>query len=139
MKVVVVGASDNLGSAVLRELSSGGNLEVVGVARRKPQASQESASASVGWRTADISCDDLDSVLAGAAVVVHLAWKFPPTRRPAVTWATNATGSRRLLEAAGRQGVGAVVCASSIAAYSPVDHDEPLGEGWGTDGASEAA
>ena len=139
MRVVVVGASGNIGSAVLRELGSGGVHDVVAVARRQPQVAPEPASVSVRWQTADVRYDDLDAVLSGADVVVHLAWMFQPARRPAVTWATNAIGSRRLLEAAGRQGVGAVVCASSIAAYSPVDHDEPLDEVWGTDGASEAA
>jgi nucleoside-diphosphate-sugar epimerase len=139
MRAVVIGASGNIGSAVLRELASGGDHEVLGVARRKPDVPQESALASVHWQAADVARDDLDGVVAGADVVVHLAWMFQPTRRPAVTWATNAIGSQRVLEAVGRQGVGAVVCASSIAAYSPVDHDEPVDEGWRTDGASGAA
>ena len=139
MKVVVVGASGNIGSALLRELASGGDHDVVGVARRKPTVSGESALASVHWQAADVARDDLDGIVASADVVVHLGWMFQPTRRPAVTWCTNAVGSRRVLEAVGRQGVGAVVCASSVAAYSPVDHDEPLDEGWRTDGASEAA
>jgi UDP-glucose 4-epimerase len=139
MRVVVIGASGNIGSAVLRELASGGNHDVVGVARRKPAIAEESAFASVRWQAADIAGDDLDGVVAGADVVVHLGWMFQPTRRPAVTWATNAVGSHRVLDAIGRQGVGAVVCASSVAAYSAVDHDHPLDETWRTDGASEAA
>lgn len=139
MKVVVFGASGNIGSAVLRKLTSDREHDVVGVARRKPDVPQESVFASVHWQAADVARDDLDGIVAGADAVVHLAWMFQPTRRPAVTWAANAVGSRRVLEAVGRQGVGAVVCASSIAAYSPVDHDDPVDEGWRTDGASEAA
>jgi UDP-glucose 4-epimerase len=139
MRAVVVGASGNVGSAVIRELSSDGRHDVIGVARRKPDLSQGRGFAAVEWRAADIASDDLDDLVAGADVVVHLAWMFQPTRRPSVTWATNVVGSRRLLEAVGRQRVSAVVCASSIAAYSPADHDEPVDERWPTDGASEAA
>lgn len=139
VKVIVVGASGNIGSAVLRELSSGGIHDVVGVARREPAVAGDSAIGTVQWRSADVAVEDLDAVVAGADVVIHLAWMFQPTRQPSVTWATNAVGSSRLLEAVARQGVGAVVCASSIAAYSPVDHDDPVDEEWATDGASGAA
>jgi UDP-glucose 4-epimerase len=137
--VVVTGASGNIGSAVLRELTSDGEHDVLGVARRKPYIPHESAFASVHWQPADVAHDDLDAVFAGADAVVHLAWMFQPTRRPAVTWTTNVVGTRRVLEASTRQGVGAVVCASSVAAYSPVDHDEPVDESSPTDGASDAA
>ena len=53
------------------------------------------------------------AALAGADAVVHLAWMFQPTRRPAVTWTTNVVGTRRVLEASTRQGVGAVVLSRS--------------------------
>jgi UDP-glucose 4-epimerase len=56
-----------------------------------------------------------------------------------VTWATNAVGTGRVLEAAASRGVDAVVCASSIAAYSPAVGDDPVDENWPTDGASSAA
>lgn len=94
---------------------------------------------SVEWREADISTDELESVVTGADAVVHLAWKFQPTHRPDITWATNAVGTRRLLAAVARAGVPVLVCASSVAAYSPADHDDPVDEGWATDGASSAA
>lgn len=139
MKVVVTGASGNIGSAVLRELTSAGEHDVLGVARRKPFIPHESAFASVRWEAVDVAHDDLDEVFAGADAVVHLAWMFQPTRRPTVTWTTNVVGTRRVLEAVGRQGVGAVVCSSSVAAYSPVTHDDPVDERWATDGASDAA
>ena len=140
MRVVVVGASGNIGSAILRELTAEGRHEVVALARRRPELSADAeAAGSVTWRTADVATDELDGVVEGADAVVHLAWKFQPTHQPQETWQTNAVGTRRLLAAVRRQQVPALVCASSVAAYSPVDHDEPVGEDGATDGASPAA
>lgn len=137
MKIVIIGATGNLGSAATREISAAGD-EVVGVARRRPDVADDDR-ASVRWHAADISTDDLVPVLEGADAVVHLAWKFQPTRRQDVTWETNAVGTRRILAAAAAAGVPTVVAASSVAAYSPVDHDQPVGEEWITDGTSEAS
>lgn len=139
MRVVVTGASGNIGSACLRALTADGRHEVVGVARRRPELPQPTDLASVTWRSVDVGRDDLDSVVAGADAVVHLAWMFQPTHAPDETWRTNVVGTRRLLSAVRRRGVPVVVCASSVAAYSPVDHDDPVDEHWATDGTSSAA
>lgn len=140
MRVVVTGASGNIGSATIRELTAGGRHEVVGVARRRPELSDRAvAEGSVTWRTADVGTDDLDPLLDGADAVVHLAWQFQPTHRPEETWRTNAVGTRRLLAAVRRRRVPALVCASSVVAYSPAHHDDPVDEGWETDGSSSAA
>lgn len=148
-RVVVVGASGNIGTAVVREVSAAGH-QVVAVARRRPDGAPKPGGdsgggsggdsvASVVWQEADVSVDDLVPVFAGADAVVHLAWKFQPTHDPDETWETNAVGTRRVLEAAGAAGVQTVVCASSVAAYSPAHHDDPVDEFWPTDGASSAA
>ncbi|MEV5000146.1 NAD-dependent epimerase/dehydratase family protein [Nocardioides sp. LML1-1-1.1] len=139
MKVVVTGASGNIGTACLRALTADGRHQVVGVARRRPDLERASPLASVSWHPGDVGYDDLDPVLTGADAVVHLAWKFQPTHGPRETWRTNAVGTRRLLAAVRRRGVPVVVAASSVAAYSPVDHDRPVDEGAETDGTSEAA
>lgn len=137
MRIVITGATGNLGSAALRELSTGGEHELTAVARRLPEIANAGAS-SVRWHAADVSHDELTTVLTGADAVVHLAWKFQPTHRQDVTWATNAVGTRRVLDAVQAVGVPKVVVASSVAAYSPVEHDTPVDESWLTDGASEA-
>ncbi|WP_067433620.1 NAD-dependent epimerase/dehydratase family protein [Nocardioides jensenii] len=139
MRIVVTGASGNLGSAAIRALTEDGAHDVLAVARRRPSGIPSAAPTSVEWREIDVATANLVPVVHGADVVVHLAWKFQPTHRPDVTWATNVVGTRRVLDAVARAGVRAVVCASSVAAYSPVEHDDPVDEGWHTDGASPAA
>jgi len=134
MKVVVTGASGNVGSATVRALTTAGH-EVVGLSRRAPGPE----GPDVPWVEADVTVDDLDRALSSVDAVVHLAWRFQPTRRPEVTWSANAVGTGRLLAAAVAAGVPRVVCASSVAAYSPVRHDTPLDEDWYTDGTSAAA
>lgn len=141
MKVVISGASGNIGSALIRELASSDRTRhgIVGVARRIPEVTPRAEElASVRWESADIATSDLDPILTGADVVVHLAWLFQPSHDPDLTWQTNAVGTRRLLDAAARQGVSAVIVNSSIAAYSPSD-GPPVDESWPTDGPSSAS
>jgi nucleoside-diphosphate-sugar epimerase len=141
VKVVVTGGTGNLGTAVVRALSSAGH-EVVGVARRSPlQTGDDDAGrdGSVTWLEHDLSKEHDVGPVVDADAVVHLAWRFQPTRSPEVTWQANAVGTHRLLDAASAAGTPAVICASSIAAYSPAESDEPTDETWPTDGASAAA
>ena len=140
MRVVVTGATGNVGTAVVEALAADDNVtEVVGIARR-PAAR---APAKVRYIGADVAEDDMVPHLRGADVLVHLAWMFQPTHRPEVTWAANAVGSARLFEAAASAGVAAVVYASSVGAYSPgvgtVDESWPThslpGAGYGREKA----
>jgi nucleoside-diphosphate-sugar epimerase len=138
MKVVIVGASGNIGSALIRELADRGH-DIIGVARRRPEVTPlATALASVRWESADIATSALDPIVAGADAVVHLAWLFQPSHDPDLTWSTNAVGTRRLLDAVARHHVPAVIVNSSIAAYSPSD-GRRVDESWPTDGPSSAA
>jgi nucleoside-diphosphate-sugar epimerase len=136
MRVVVTGASGNVGTSLLEQLAGEDSVEaVVGAARRRPDVELP----KVEWVTADVAHDPLDDLLRGADTVVHLAWLFQPTHRPEVTWQSNVVGTQRLLEAAARAEVGKVVLASSVAAYSPRHDDEPVDESWPTHGGGPAS
>ncbi|HEX6246562.1 MAG TPA: NAD-dependent epimerase/dehydratase family protein [Nocardioidaceae bacterium] len=128
MRVVVTGATGNVGTAVVDALCADDQVtEVVGVARRRP----DRVHPEVRIVTADVGTDDLVPHLRGADALVHLAWMFQPTHRPEVTWQSNAVGSARLFDAAAEAGVGAVVHASSVGAYSPAP-GRTVDESWPT-------
>jgi nucleoside-diphosphate-sugar epimerase len=116
MRVVVTGASGNVGTSVLEALGREAKVEeIVGIARRVPQVEMP----KVHWFGADVVDDDLVPIFSGADAVVHLAWAIQPSREERVTERINVEGSRRVFEAAARAGVRAIVHASSVGAYSP--------------------
>lgn len=136
MKVVVTGASGNVGSCVVPALLQTGRVErVVGVARRPPA---DGWSDAVEWRACDIGAPGADAVLretfAGADAVVHLAWQIQPGRDIDQLRRVNVDGSRRVFEAAVAAGVGSLVYASSVGAYSAGPKDRPVDESWPTEG-----
>ncbi|WP_335934988.1 NAD-dependent epimerase/dehydratase family protein [Streptomyces sp. PTD5-9] len=141
LRVVVTGATGNVGTSVVEALSKDPDVaSVVGLARRLPGLSVP----GVEWAAVDLSRDDspsaLDRHLAGADAVVHLAWRFQPTHDPVTTWQSNVLGSIRVFEAVARAKVPALVHASSVGAYSPGPKDEPgVSEEWPTHGWPDAA
>jgi nucleoside-diphosphate-sugar epimerase len=131
MRVVVTGASGNVGTSLLTALAADPSIEeIVGVARRVPTWQNPRTR----WVQADVSCDPLEPVFAGADAVVHLAWLIQPSRDLATLEATNVEGSRRVFAAAAAAGVGVLVHASSIGAYSLGPKDRPVAEDYPTDG-----
>ncbi|MGW6718083.1 NAD-dependent epimerase/dehydratase family protein [Streptomyces sp. NPDC054995] len=140
-RVVVTGATGNVGTSVVRALAADPDIgSVLGLARRRPGLQIP----KVQWDTVDLSRADsedrLVGLLRGADAVVHLAWRFQPTHDPVVTWQSNVLGSRRIFEAVAHSGVPALVHASSVGAYSPGPKDEPgVDEEWLTDGWPDAA
>jgi UDP-glucose 4-epimerase len=116
VRVVVTGATGNVGSAVLEALAADETVsEVVGLARRVPPLPDP----KVAYVAADVVRDDITQLFAGADAVIHLAWMFQPTHRPEVTWEANVGGSARVFAAAVEAGVSTLVYASSVGAYSP--------------------
>ncbi|GAA1625357.1 NAD-dependent epimerase/dehydratase family protein [Georgenia ruanii] len=146
MRVAVVGASGNVGTAVLRALAAEPAVtSVVGVARRPPDRraapydAAEWVSADVGALAMNDAAEEavvarLARAFAGADAVVHLAWVLQPNHDRDELRRVNVEGTRRVAAACARAGVGQLVAACSVASYSPVDDDVPREESWATGG-----
>jgi UDP-glucose 4-epimerase len=131
MRVVVVGATGNVGTSLLDALAGEPAVEsVLGIARRLPKLELP----KVEWAQADISHDDLVPHFRDADCVVHLAWKIQPSRAGEELWLTNVHGSTRVFLAVAEARVPALVHASSVGAYSPGPKDRLVREDWPTDG-----
>jgi UDP-glucose 4-epimerase len=77
MRVVVIGASGNVGTSLLRSLAAEPAVDsVLGIARRIP----ETKFPKTEWRAADISRSPLRPLFQDADAVVHLAWLIQPGR-----------------------------------------------------------
>jgi nucleoside-diphosphate-sugar epimerase len=127
VRIVVIGATGNVGTALLRALAEEERVrQVVGVARRRPSA----PAPKTEWQAADVARDDLEPLLRGADAVVHLAWLIQPSRDERVTHAVNVEGSARVFEATARAGVPALVYASSVGAYAEGPKDRRVDESW---------
>ncbi|MBT1674055.1 NAD-dependent epimerase/dehydratase family protein [Curtobacterium flaccumfaciens] len=153
MRIVVVGATGNVGTAVLRRLAAvradgdgatgrdgasgdtgrhaagdgvGVGVQIVGVARRLPDLRAEPYAAAV-WHAVDVGAadavDQLAAVFQGADAVIHLAWALQPTHDIPAQHGTNVTGTANVLAAVARAEVPQVVVASSVGAYRGVDVD----------------
>lgn len=138
MRIAITGATGNLGTAVVRRLA--GEHELVGLARRTEGAGS-GPGAAVDWRSVDLTDPGCRSVLerafAGADAVVHLAWGFQPSHREDRLRALGVDGTRRVVEAAERAGVGHVVHLSSLGAYAAAPEGrrgERVDESWPTTG-----
>jgi UDP-glucose 4-epimerase len=135
MRIVVTGASGNIGTALLRRLTDRTEHTVVGVVRRPPAPD---AFPGVTWRPVDLTDDGanarLGEALRGADAVVHLAWGFQPSHDEGYLCRLGVDGTRRVLAAASATGVGHVVHMSSVGAYAPRTDDRPVDETWPTTG-----
>ena len=106
MRVVVTGASGNVGTSVLEALGAEPKVtEIVGIARRRPEVEMP----KVEWVAADVVSDALEPLFEGADAVVHLAWAIQPSRDESVTERINVDGSRRVFDAVAAAGVPKLV------------------------------
>ena len=129
LRVVVVGASGNVGTSLLDALAREPRVDsVLGVARRRPEETD------VEWVEADIGRDELLPHFRGADAVVHLAWAIQPSHDAEALRRTNVVGSRRVFRAVAEAEVPALLYASSVGAYSPGPKRSFVDERWPRDG-----
>ncbi|MRG59984.1 NAD-dependent epimerase/dehydratase family protein [Agromyces sp. CFH 90414] len=140
MRIVIIGATGNIGTAILRRLHQAGppqTHELVGIARRLPDEAS-APYAHVDWHRLDVSTPDatdrLAKILTGADTVIHLAWLIQPNHEECTMWATNVRGQRHLLDAVASAGVPHVIVSSSVGAYSPGPKHRRVDESWPTGG-----
>jgi nucleoside-diphosphate-sugar epimerase len=131
MRVVVIGATGNIGTSVMAALTADPQVSSIAAVARRPA---ESADPKVEWHERDVTHDDLDDVMEGGDAVICLPWLIQPSRDLERVRATNVDGSRRVFEAAGRVGVPALLYSSSVGAYSPGPKDRAVDESWPTGG-----
>jgi UDP-glucose 4-epimerase len=133
MRVVIAGASGNVGTSVLKALAAEDAVtSVLGLARRLPDLEFERTE----WAAADIARDELVPLFRGADAVVHLAWAIQPSRDLERLRQTNVVGSDRVFRAVAEAGVPVLLYASSVGAYSPGPKDRLVDESWPTDGVA---
>ncbi|MBV8954949.1 MAG: NAD-dependent epimerase/dehydratase family protein [Solirubrobacterales bacterium] len=131
MRVVITGATGNVGTSLLEALAGESDVhEVVGIVRRQPQRTYPRTT----FITADVVDADLVSIVRGADAVVHLAWLIQPGRDESVTYGVNVLGSERVFRATAEAGVPALIYASSVGAYSKGPKDRFVDESWPTEG-----
>jgi len=131
MRVVVVGATGNIGTSLLRSLADEEKVEsVLGLARRLPNLTMP----KVEWASADVTKDDLAPHFEGADAVVSLHWLIQPSRDLNKQWMVNVEGNSRLMRAVEEAGVPALVYSSSVGVYSPGPKDRAVDESWPREG-----
>jgi UDP-glucose 4-epimerase len=131
MKVVVTGATGNVGTSTVKALSESPEItEIVGLARREPTW----APAKTTWVEANVLTADLDEIFDGADAVIHLAWAIQPSRDAVTLERINVEGSRHVFDAVAAAGVPKLVYASSVGVYSAGPKDREVDEDWPTEG-----
>jgi UDP-glucose 4-epimerase len=140
VRIVITGASGNVGTALLRRLTRAGH-ELVGLCRRPPEPLSPYDVAT--WRSLDLSADQAEATLTdiftGADAVVHLAWGFQPSHNVGYLERVGVGGTRAVVQAAHRARVPHLVHLSSVGAYSPGPQGRRVDESWPTDGVPTLA
>ena len=135
-RIVVTGASGNVGAGVLRALArSEPDAEVIGVCRRPPTHGE--LYRGVRWHAVDLSsphtAGDLAPAMRDVDVVVHLALAILPADDEDHLYRANVLGTQAVLDAMVTAGVRHMVYASSLGIYAP-GIGQPVPESWPTTG-----
>jgi UDP-glucose 4-epimerase len=128
LTVAVTGPTGDIGKPVLRKLEEAREIKrIIGMARR-PFDPASLGLSRTEYRQGDVTRrEDVDALVDGADVVVHLA--FMIIAGSAQSREVNLTGSRNVFEAAAEAGAKRLVYASSVAAYGfHSDNPQPLTE-----------
>jgi UDP-glucose 4-epimerase len=143
VRIVVTGATGNVGLALLRRLATEPDIEVVGIVRNPPSPDAGPPYDRVRWHRADVSdpqaVPQLVECLRGADAVVHLAWQIQPASRRATLRRINLTGTRHVVEAMLEAGVWRLAFASSVAVYAPGPKNRAVDELWPLTGLQGSA
>lgn len=137
MRVVIVGATGNAGTALLRRLQTEDDVELVGVARRLPDPA--GAYRDVEWHCSDVGDGDLSAAFRGADAVVNLAWQIQPSHDARRLFRTNVLGGREVARAAVGAGVRTLVQASSVGVYSAGPKDAFVTEDYPRHGVTRSS
>ena len=125
LRIAVTGATSDFAKVILPALLDDDDVDsVLGIARR-PLDRTHPKLRSV---RADIRSADLENILRGYDVVLHLAFVVEELKDKSETHDINQRGSRNVLDSAYRAGVSRFVIASSINAYGAEIHDDPIDE-----------
>ncbi len=135
MRVVVVGATGNVGTSLVSALVRDDRItSVLGLARRPPADGRP----DIEWAGADVRSSDMTRYFEGADAVVHLAWVIQPSHDEPRMRRTNVGGSARVFEAVARARVPALVYASSVGAYAAGPSDRAVDESWPATGIASS-
>jgi nucleoside-diphosphate-sugar epimerase len=129
VKVVVTGATGGIGRTLVPLLASHG-LEVV-ASGRNPEAARALAGPGVRFEPLDLVGGEIEHLVAGARIVVHLAARSSPWGSYASFHRDNVVATARLVDAAARAGVERFVHASTPAIFSERRHRLDLRSGAG--------
>ncbi|KGI66459.1 NAD-dependent epimerase/dehydratase family protein [Mycolicibacterium rufum] len=136
-RILITGASGNVGAGVLRELArQEPDAELIGVCRRPP--THGTLYQAVQWCPVDLSAPDAAARLTAAMrdvdVVVHLALAVQPVDDEDYLYRANVVGTQAVLTAMAATGVHHLVYASSLGIYAPSGSTTPVPETWSTTG-----
>ncbi|WOO98958.1 NAD-dependent epimerase/dehydratase family protein [Micrococcus terreus] len=138
MRVVVLGATGNVATALLHRLQAAAEIgSLVGVSRRGPDRGGPPYE-GVEWHRIDVSEEsagpELEAVMRGADAVIDLVWVIRPNRDRDHLREVNVRGNERVFQAAAAAGVPHLVYASSVGAYGPGPKDRAVDESHPTTG-----
>lgn len=138
MRLVITGATGNIGTALLRLLQEHDEVTSLGAVATRPPPPQPPYDRAewLACDLADRSCiPSLTELMRHATAVVNLAWDILGAHHRRGQRRTNLLGTSHVIDAATRARVGQLVHLSSVAAYAPdPEHAAEVPEEWPTEG-----